>query len=232
MDKEEIQTKDRILKKAFELFIRDGYDKTPIQAIIHAVGIAKGTFYHHFRSKDDMLLALVENLTQMIAIRAAEIRAHTEWNSREKLIRLFEESASLKLERLDQSIVLIRRLRSGGNERLLGQLRELSIRISRPLLGELIAEGVREGVFRVGDPDATALIVIGISWGIQDEASDLLLAAWEGDDAALDQLVGLLSACEEAIGRILGLQDGSLPIYKAETFKERLIHGRNRGGHS
>lgn len=49
--------KERILEVASDLFYRQGYNATGIQQIIDAAGVSKGTFYTHFKTKDDLGLA-------------------------------------------------------------------------------------------------------------------------------------------------------------------------------
>ena len=55
--------KERILKVASELFYRQGYNATGIQQIIDEAGVAKGTFYTHFKTKDDLGLAYMRKRT-------------------------------------------------------------------------------------------------------------------------------------------------------------------------
>ncbi len=58
-----------ILAAAQDLFTRDGFDQTPIEAIAEQAEVAAGTVYNHFQSKGDLLLALV-------AQDGAEVRAN------------------------------------------------------------------------------------------------------------------------------------------------------------
>jgi AcrR family transcriptional regulator len=51
-----------ILNAAEKLFKKEGYAKTSVESIIKNVGIAKGTFYYYFKTKEDILNALVENV--------------------------------------------------------------------------------------------------------------------------------------------------------------------------
>jgi AcrR family transcriptional regulator len=47
---------------AQRLFLTRGYERTTINDVIAAAGLSKGAFYHHFRSKEDMLEAIAEQL--------------------------------------------------------------------------------------------------------------------------------------------------------------------------
>ena len=52
--------KNEILDAAADLFNSDGFDGTTISAIIEKAGIARGTIYYHFKSKEDILDALID----------------------------------------------------------------------------------------------------------------------------------------------------------------------------
>ena len=52
------ETVQRILEIAFHLFTTKGYEKTSIQDIVDALGMSKGAIYHHFKSKEEILLRL------------------------------------------------------------------------------------------------------------------------------------------------------------------------------
>ena len=51
-----------IVNAARRLFQTQEYDKTSMQDVIDAVGIAKGTLYHYFKSKEDLLEAVIEEI--------------------------------------------------------------------------------------------------------------------------------------------------------------------------
>ncbi len=53
------QTVEQILAVAERLFIGRGYDKTTIQNIIDELGLSKGAIYHHFKSKEEILEAII-----------------------------------------------------------------------------------------------------------------------------------------------------------------------------
>ncbi len=51
------QTRERLLGVALELFARNGFHAVGLDAVIGAAGVSKQTFYNHFESKDDLVLA-------------------------------------------------------------------------------------------------------------------------------------------------------------------------------
>lgn len=54
-------TRDRIIEAADQLFYQQGYEQTSFANIAEAVGITRGNFYHHFKSKDEILDAVISN---------------------------------------------------------------------------------------------------------------------------------------------------------------------------
>jgi AcrR family transcriptional regulator len=51
------QSRERLLQAAAELFARSGFHAIGLDAVIDAAGVSKQTFYNHFESKDDLVLA-------------------------------------------------------------------------------------------------------------------------------------------------------------------------------
>ncbi|MDH5327945.1 MAG: TetR/AcrR family transcriptional regulator [Gammaproteobacteria bacterium] len=55
------QTRDNIVQAAMQLFHSKGYDAVGVNEICQAAGVAKGSFYHFFPTKNDVALAVVES---------------------------------------------------------------------------------------------------------------------------------------------------------------------------
>lgn len=58
--KEAASTRERIVQAADDLFYRQGFERTSFADIAEVVKISRGNFYHHFKTKDDILDAVVE----------------------------------------------------------------------------------------------------------------------------------------------------------------------------
>ncbi len=65
--------KREILVVARELFIKKGYEQTSVNDILNIVDIAKGTFYYYFASKEEVLEAIILDIVEDGARRAAKI---------------------------------------------------------------------------------------------------------------------------------------------------------------
>ncbi len=156
--------RERILRAAVEVFARQGFYKTRVSEVAKAAGVADGTIYLYFDSKDQLLLSLFEDrIEKLLTFLAKEIAALA--SPEEKLRRIIE----LQLGLLD-------------GERELAEVVTIIVRQSNTLLREhaapkflayldaiasVVAEGQREGTFR-GDvsPHLVARAVFGALDGI------------------------------------------------------------------
>ena len=67
------ERKNEIIDTAQNLFMTKGYSTCSVAEIIDAIGIAKGTFYHYFKSKEEVLDAIVDKGTDMIVNRIYKV---------------------------------------------------------------------------------------------------------------------------------------------------------------
>ena len=86
-------TVNLIMDAAFRLFMEKGYEHTSVQDIIDNLGgLSKGAIYHHFKSKEEILVAVVERMTAESNRVLADIRDRSDLNGREKLKTIFKSS--------------------------------------------------------------------------------------------------------------------------------------------
>ena len=93
------KTKRKIFETSMRLFAEKGYDATSIEEITATVGVAKGTLYYHFSSKEEIFNFLVEEgvklLKNSVAIKTAK---HTKSVDKLKAIVLIEIKILVKYE--------------------------------------------------------------------------------------------------------------------------------------
>ena len=61
-----IQKRKKIIDKAWELFIKNGYEETKVEDITRELGISKGSFYTYFATKDELLYEILEKIKKKI----------------------------------------------------------------------------------------------------------------------------------------------------------------------
>ena len=92
------QTIERILDTASRLFFQKGYDKTTLQDIIDATGLSKGAIYHHFASKEAILIDVVDRMGEYNSSVLAQVRDKKGLTGAEKLRELFRTSMQLSFQ--------------------------------------------------------------------------------------------------------------------------------------
>ncbi len=92
------QTIERILDTAAQLFFQKGYDRTTLQDIIDATGLSKGAIYHHFASKEAIIIAVVDLVGEAQSAILAEVRDRKGLTGAEKLREMFRTSMRLSFQ--------------------------------------------------------------------------------------------------------------------------------------
>ncbi|PMR68474.1 TetR/AcrR family transcriptional regulator [Halomonas heilongjiangensis] len=59
-------TKERLLEAGLAMLLENGYNHLGIQALLEATGTPKGSFYHHFRSKEDFALQVIDRYMEEV----------------------------------------------------------------------------------------------------------------------------------------------------------------------
>lgn len=152
------ETINRILDVAFRLFMEKGYDHTSIQDIIdHLGGLSKGAIYHHFKSKEDILIAVMERITAGSNHMLLLVQDRSDLNGREKLKTIFKESVSLPV----QNDIFTVAPDFNHNPRFLSMLLHETIEEAAPnYILPIIQEGMADGSIQTDYPKELAELVL------------------------------------------------------------------------
>ena len=66
MDERRTDTREQIRTIALELFAEHGYDKTSLREIAERLGVTKAAVYYHFRTKEEILVSLIEDFLREV----------------------------------------------------------------------------------------------------------------------------------------------------------------------
>jgi AcrR family transcriptional regulator len=218
------ERREAILDAAQALFMRQGFDAVTIADVLGAAGISKGGFYHHFTAKEDLLTGIVARMTEQALAVAEAARNRATGNALDRLNAFLDSSVRWKAENSAQTRVLAKVMLQPGNDILFQRILAGTAATVVPLLRDMIADGVREGVFDVADPRVAAEIIIGLSQGRQAVLADVIAAATVGEiDAATERLDARMRAEGEACDRLLGLPPGSVRLSNPKEYRRMLV---------
>ncbi len=155
----EISRKEQIIQNASVIFEAKGYDRTTIDDIAQAAGIAKGTFYIYFNNKEELLLEVIKKLINQ-TIESIEAKSTGEKDFFKRIIIKGIEFVNLYLSKRDLLFVLIGQ--TVGNPRLARQLEEIHLNLVGPVIDDL-RFGIRKGQVRpLNDLKTIAYGMIGM----------------------------------------------------------------------
>ena len=208
-----------ILDVAQQLFYTKGYEQTSIQDLLTAVGIAKGTFYHYFDSKQALLQGFTERMVEQIMALIEPIVSDSHLNACQKLEQLFAQAGHWKFEHKAVLLQVLGVYYQEENLRLRHSLLQLGAAQIVPIWAQIIEQGMAEGVFTKVVALETAEIIFKVMQSLSETVAMLILHPPAQADAIIEQKV---LAYQEAIERILGAPPGSLPLFDLELTKRWL----------
>ena len=152
------ETVDLILDVAFRLFIEKGYEHTSIQDIIDNLGgLSKGAIYHHFKSKEDILVAVTDKMTSESNQLLAVIRDRSDLSGKEKLKTIFKESISRPV----QNDIFTVAPDFHNNPKLLFSLLHDTIDNAAPdYILPIIRQGIADGSIKTDYPEQLAELIL------------------------------------------------------------------------
>ena len=150
------ERKNEILDVAEELFAEKGYDNASTNDIIARIGIARGTLYHHFGSKEEILDAIVDRMTREGINQAKSI---VNDKSLPSLKRLTGVLGSLQVKGSAGNEVM-EQMHKPQNALLHQKMQDRLISGVVPLITQLIVEGNESGIFETKYPGEAAEMIM------------------------------------------------------------------------
>ena len=139
-----------IIASAAQLFREKGVKAVSVDEIVQRVGVAKGTFYLYFKTKDDLLEKLAAALVEQIAL-AAQKAGEADGGAIDRFV-----GAIRSMQGVDRSHrYLADALNHPDNTVLHDIVNVAFVRRVAPILAAIVEQGRREGVFDVEDAEAT-----------------------------------------------------------------------------
>lgn len=202
ISKEAEERRNEILDKAMMLFVTKGYEKTTINNILQEVGIAKGTFYYYFKSKEEVLDAIIMRVVDE-GVRRAELVA---------------DDPNLSVYEKAFAIIMAQKHEEGPQEDLLEELHEAEnaqmhqkslvqmILKLTPIMTKVIEQGINEGLFQTDYPKEAVEFILTAPSFLFDRG----LFQWTEEEFKVK-----VEAFVDMIERILGAKKGSFDYMKA-----------------
>ena len=156
---EPLPKRDAILRAATDVFAERGFFNAQVADVARAAGVAAGTVYLYFRSKDDVLVSIFER-TMREALAEGRAAVADVRDPRQRLQKL----ARLHLARLgrDRNLAVVFQVELRQSTKFMERLSATLLRDYLGLIRSAFADGQREGLFRADvNPTAAAKMLFG-----------------------------------------------------------------------
>lgn len=209
--KEAEERKNEILDVASDLFVSKGYDSTSMNDIIEKVGIAKGTLYYHFKSKEDILDAIIQRICRHMMGSARDVVADKEISVLERLAKTMlalNVNSEIGQEAIEQ-------MHKPQNVLMHKKMQVCLLEGIVPILTDLILEGIEEGIFKTKFPkEAVEMIMVYVTVIFDGEIE-------QSREEQERRVRGFIYNIE----RLMGVNEGSMVSCVMKIFKEKAKEG-------
>lgn len=187
--------KMEIVKAARFLFQTRDYDNTTMQDVMIYLGIAKGTIYYYFKSKEELLEAVINDIVD---------------DGMEQMQKLINESSGNALDKIrflaltgnmtENNDEILEQLHRPGNSGVHTRLLAATLQKQAPLYAKLFQQGNEEGLFQTDTPLETAEFVLTAVQFLTDQG----IYPW-----TQETLIRRARAFPSLIEKLLNAQPGS-----------------------
>lgn len=205
--KEAEERKEEILDAAERLFGTKGFDNTSTNDILEEVGIARGTLYYHFKSKEEILDGVIRRMTERMMAEAGKIVRNRELSLLERLTKAI---LSLNVESQIGNEVM-EQVHRPQNALMHQKMQKRLLVGINPIFTELIEEGEREGICHTDYPEEA----VEMTMLYANTAFDSI----DINDLSQEEKEKKIAGFIYNVERLMGMEQGSLQEALMQIFQ-------------
>jgi AcrR family transcriptional regulator len=193
------ERKNEILDAADKLFNQKGFDGTSTNDILEAVGIARGTLYYHFKSKEDIMDSLIDRYSFSLLNRAKEIAGNKSIPVYERIVQTV---MALNMNH-DSGKEIIEHIHKPQNALMHFKAQKAILNGLTPILTGIVKEGIEQGLCTTPYPyEAIEMLVVYTNTVFDGNMIDLT------DEDRVQRVKAFVFHTE----RLLGVERGTLSL--------------------
>lgn len=154
--KEAVERRKEILDVAERLFCTQGYDNISTNDILAEIGIARGTLYYHFKSKEDILDAMIDRILDEIIRKAKNIALN---ESMPVLERLTKTVLAANVDTKTGDMIL-EQVHKPQNALMHAKMLEKLLSQLVPLFVKIIEDGISQNLMQTDYPEDTIQMLL------------------------------------------------------------------------
>lgn len=197
ISKDPEERRSEILDTAERLFTVKGYSQTAMMDIANEIGIAKGTLYYHYTSKEEVMEAIILRTLTGRVERAKQLIADTNMKAVDKLFLMLSGQNSDESKRQEDE--LAEQFHQPENSEMHQKSMKQVILLMAPVLAEVVKQGVDDKIFSTEYPLESVEVLLASSSILFDKE----MFHWTEEESKRKA-----RAFVSAIERILGAEKG------------------------
>ncbi len=158
------ETRVRILEAAAECFAQRGYEAAGVAEICERAGVSKGAFYHHFPSKQDLFMALLNDWLEALDVGLRRVRAEAA-NVPDALRNMAGMVGFVLISAGERLPMFLEFWTQAARDPDVWAATIAPYRRYREFFAELMRAGVAEGSLRPVDAEVVAQIIVSLAVG-------------------------------------------------------------------
>lgn len=159
-----------LIQAAATVFAEKGVAATSVDDIVRAAGVAKGTFYLYFATKDDVVTAVAARMVEGVADRIEAVAVDPDRSPVERLIAFGAQVRAVGDEPFERDLVEV--FHRPENRALHDRMSERAIVRLTPAIAAIIADGIDRGQFHRMDPARASAFVMACFGALHEVVRD------------------------------------------------------------
>lgn len=199
------ERRNEILDVAERLFCAKGFDNASTNDILTEIGIARGTLYYHFKSKEDILDAMIERLTNQMVEKATVIALD---ESIPVLERLTRTMLSLNIDN-ELGDMVMEQVHRPQNALMHQKLENMLLGRVNKLITKIAEDGIKQGIMHTDYPAEAVEMIMTYSYTAFDSMVHY------SEEEKQRKMMGFIYHAERVFGMEFGsLQEAVKPIFE------------------
>lgn len=200
------ERKNEILDAAEQLFGTKGFDNTSTNDILNEIGIARGTLYYHFKSKEEILDAMIDRVTDRLVGKAKAIVVRKEIPVLQRLTMMML-ALHVSDGNFDQE--LLTQVHKPQNALMHQKMEKRLLSGINPIITVLIKEGISQGICQTDYPEEAAEMTFLYANTIFDDLME------HSEEERQRKIAAFIYNLERLLNMAQGsMQEAVLPIFQ------------------
>jgi len=194
--------KAELIDTAEELFRTRGYHQTSVSDIVKNIGVAQGTFYYYFETKEDVLEAIISRIVISILNELEELVENQAVSAKEKICQMVQ----LFFGKLKDEEALLAVLFEEKQLHLMAKIENHAKKLAKPSLLKVFNQGQREGTMDIPYPADALDFFLAILLCVVESSLE------ESKENVLEIFARKIFMGERLIEKTLGIKEGTLKL--------------------